>query len=222
MNRKAKRSLERLLPRLEASFAGADGSAWGLFRTRLLANFEHLFDLLLHLYGEQFDFFYHLETILQTAARLWLARPAELKALDAQREADPLWFQSQEMVGGVCYVDLFAGSLAGIRARIPYFQELGLTYLHLMPLFKSPEGDNDGGYAVIDYRQITDLTETMHMARCHYLPSTSPSCPLLWHSHRYPYHRDSCIPAPLSAPGPAHPVQLPGLPRTVSPKAMLQ
>lgn len=31
------------------------------------------------------------------------------------------------------YIDLYAGNLQGIRDRIPYFQEIGLTYLHLMP-----------------------------------------------------------------------------------------
>jgi amylosucrase len=165
MNREAKRSLERLLPRLEASFAGADAPAWKLFQGRVEANFENLFDLLLHLYGGQYDFFYHLEAILQTAARMWLDRPAELKDLDAEREADPLWFQSQEALGGVCYVDLFAGNLAGIRAKIPYFQELGLTYLHLMPLFLSPEGDNDGGYAVSSYREVNPSLGTMDELR---------------------------------------------------------
>ena len=58
------------------------------------------------------------------------------------------------MIGGVCYVDLFAGDLTGLRDKIPYFQELGLTYLHLMPLFDAPEGDNDGGYAISDYRSV--------------------------------------------------------------------
>ena len=52
------------------------------------------------------------------------------------------------MLGGVCYVDRYAGSLDGVRRQIPYFRELGLTYLHLMPLFASPEGNSDGGYAV--------------------------------------------------------------------------
>jgi amylosucrase len=83
-----------------------------------------------------------------------LARPAELRGLDAARELEPEWFQFQDMLGGVCYVDLFAGDLDGIRARIPYFVELGLTYLHLMPLFKAPEGENDGGYAVSSYREV--------------------------------------------------------------------
>ncbi len=106
-------------PGCRASFAGAEAGLWEPFQARLEANFENLFDLLLHLYGQQYDFFYHLETILQTAARMWLARPAELKALDARREADPRWFQSHEMMGGVCYVDLFAGDLEGIQRQDP-------------------------------------------------------------------------------------------------------
>jgi amylosucrase len=162
MNRKAKLSLERILPRLKTRFAEADPSDWKPFLTRLEVNFEALFDLLLHLYGGQYDFFYHLESILETAARMWLTRPAELKALDVEREADPLWFQSQEMLGGVCYVDLFADDLAGIRARIPYFKELRLTYLHLMPLFLSPTEENDGGYAVSSYRQVDPTLGTMN------------------------------------------------------------
>jgi glycosidase len=132
-----------------------------LFTARLQANFARLFHLLLPLYGGQYDFFYHLETLLYTLADAWISRPTELKALDARREADPAWFQSNRMLGGVCYVDLYAGTLNGIREKIPYFQELGLTYLHLMPLFKAPEGENDGGYAVSSYREVDKRLGTM-------------------------------------------------------------
>jgi amylosucrase len=149
------RSLARLLPRLEAQFAAELASPeWAAFRARLESHFPALFKLLLQLYGDQYDFFYHLETILATAATMWLARPASLKALDARRESQPDWFQDQTMLGGVCYVDLYAGNLAGIRQRLPYFKELGLTYLHLMPLFARPAGENDGGYAVSSYREV--------------------------------------------------------------------
>jgi glycosidase len=158
---KAKLSMERLLPRLQARFSKADPQDWATFQTRLEANFETLFDILLHLYGKEYDFFYHLETILETAARMWLARPEALKALDKEREANPSWFRSQKMLGGVCYVDLFAGDLIGIRKKIPYFKELGLTYLHLMPLFLSPEEENDGGYAVSSYRQVAPELGTL-------------------------------------------------------------
>jgi amylosucrase len=151
------RSLARLKPRLEerfADYAASNPHEWQDFLTRLDFNFQPLFKLLLSLYGSQYDFFYHLEDLLHRLARSWIARPEDLKQLDAQREADPLWFQSNEMLGGVCYVDLFAGDLSGLREKIPYFKELGLTYLHLMPLFKVPEGENDGGYAVSSYREV--------------------------------------------------------------------
>jgi amylosucrase len=154
VGRQAQRSLDRLLPRLAAGFPGADPADWEMFQERLAAHFPGLFGILLQLYGAHYDFFYHLERILETAAAMWLARPADLKALDAEREADRAWFQSEKMLGGVCYVDLFAGNLAGIRAKTPYFKELGLTYLHLMPLFACPAGENDGGYAVSSYQEV--------------------------------------------------------------------
>lgn len=162
IDQQAHLSLARLMPRLEQQFADAMGAeAWATFRQRLDQHFPRLFSLLVRLYGTQYDFFYHLEAILATAAQGWLARPAELRALDAEREAKPDWFQSNKMVGGVCYVDLFAGNLAGVRAKIPYFKELGLTYLHLMPLFQAPEGNSDGGYAVSSYRDVNPALGTM-------------------------------------------------------------
>jgi amylosucrase len=161
LERQAALSLGRLLPRLRAQLDAAAPADLGAFETRLAANFPMVFELLLRLYGDRYDFFYHLERILAAAAESWLARPAELKRLDVAREADPCWFQSQRMLGGVCYVDLFAGNLAGIRARIPYFRELGLTYLHLMPLFACPAGENDGGYAVSSYREVNPALGSM-------------------------------------------------------------
>lgn len=162
LQRQTQLSLERLLPRLDQEFAAyAATPAWSTFRRRLQDYFPQLFAHLLSLYGDQYDFFYQLERILAMAAQSWLDRPDELKALDETRELQPSWFQSEKMLGGVCYVDLFAGDLKRLRTQIPYFQELGLTYLHLMPLFSAPEGDNDGGYAVSDYRTVDARLGTM-------------------------------------------------------------
>jgi amylosucrase len=161
LERQAALSLGRLLPRLQTQLSAAAQADRDAFERRLAANFPALFELLLHLYGDRYDFFYHLEWILAAAAESWLARPPALKRLDAAREAHPCWFQSQQMLGGVCYVDLFAGSLRGIRDRIPYFRELGLTYLHLMPLFACPAGENDGGYAVSSYREVNPALGSM-------------------------------------------------------------
>jgi amylosucrase len=155
-------SLGRLWPRLDAALgARAAPEQWHAFEARLRREWERLFGLLVDLYGGHYDFFYHLEMLLLEAGRSWLARPGWLKQLDARREADPEWFQSQRMVGGVLYVDLFSGSLAKLRDRLPYFTELGLTYLHLMPLFDAPEGNSDGGYAVSSYRRVSPSLGTI-------------------------------------------------------------
>lgn len=131
------------------------------FVDRVATHFGTLHGLFLELYGDRDDGSEQLAAVIAEAAASWRARPVELKARDAQRDADPTWFESERMLGGVCYVDRYAGGLAGIREQIPYFQELGLTYLHLMPLFESPEGNSDGGYAVSSYRRVNPALGTM-------------------------------------------------------------
>src|SRR6266702_492192 len=157
VQRQAALSLERLWPRLEITFrdvANAVPADWRAFEMRLRQEWERLFGLLLGLYGGHYDFFYHLEELLGTAARSWFARPTWLKQLDARREADPAWFQSPQMVGGMCYVVHIAGTLNALRKPLPYFKKPGLTYLHPMPLFESPEKNSKGGYAISTYRRV--------------------------------------------------------------------
>ena len=112
------------------------------------------FERFVQLYGQHYDCFYHLEQAILLAARMSATRPAALIALDTEREAEPDWFQSERMMGAVAYVDRFAEDLAGLRAKTPYLRELGLTYLHLMPLYAVPEPFNDGGYAVKSFREV--------------------------------------------------------------------
>ncbi len=131
------------------------------FLTRFDAQFPRLHELFARLYGGRADGQEQLALLAAEASSAWNARPLELKVRDEQRLADPEWFASERALGGVCYVDRFAGNLAGIRDQIPYFRELGLSYLHLMPLFDAPEGDNDGGYAVSSYRRVNPSLGTM-------------------------------------------------------------
>ncbi len=163
LQHEAQISLKRLLPRIRPHFSSASDEA--LFTQRMQAYFPVLFERLMALYGQRYDFFYHLEQILVTAVEAFTERPPAFRARDTLRESEPYWFKSHEMVGGVCYVDHFAGSLNGVRERIPYFLELGITYLHLMPLFDSPDNDNDGGYAISDYRQVAPQLGTMQELR---------------------------------------------------------
>jgi amylosucrase len=155
-------TLERLMPRLEVRFGQILSTpGWEAYSDRLQRHFPDLFSALYQLYGHHYDFFYHLETIFVTATEAWLNRDDTLKALDASRSADPNWFQSQRMVGAMCYVDLFSDDLSGLREHISYLSEMGITYLHLMPMFKSPDGDDDGGYAISSYRDLDPAIGTM-------------------------------------------------------------
>lgn len=142
--------LARIRERLPAASVAADAD----FDARLTANFPTLHALFGRLYGERDDALDALAGVVTDAAASWTERPADLKTDDARREQDTGWYLSNRMLGGVCYVDRYAGDLAGVRARIPEFVELGLTYLHLMPLFAVPEGNSDGGYAVTSYRSV--------------------------------------------------------------------
>ncbi len=81
-------------------------------------------------------------------------RPQGLKRLDEARLLRPDWLQQEDALGYVAYTDRFAGTLKGIKAHLPYLKELGVSYLHLMPLLLPREGENDGGYAVADFRAV--------------------------------------------------------------------
>ncbi len=132
-----------------------------LFRIRYELYMPDVLRPLAKLYSDRPDFFAHLENLLGIVARAYAGRPEELRLLDLRRASQPDWFQQPGMIGYVCYVDRFAKNLAGIRDKIPYLKELGVTYLHLMPLLQPRPGPNDGGYAVMDYRQVNPAYGTM-------------------------------------------------------------
>jgi amylosucrase len=123
-----------------------------------LARLEHLsFDIaepLEQVYGGVADTTGFVAELVLDALEAATERPAALRLLDRRREIDPAWFQRSRMVGYVCYADRFAGSLPGVRRHLDYLTELGVTYLHLMPLLRPRDGENDGGYAVEDYDAV--------------------------------------------------------------------
>ncbi len=125
-----------------------------VFLARLEAHFPALISKLHDLYGEQYDFFLHLQNLVGVLANAFAGRKRKWKNLDEKRLANPAWYRSEKMLGMAVYVDLFAGDLKKLQQKIPYLKSLGINYLHLMPLYKAPEGDSDGGYAVSDYRKV--------------------------------------------------------------------
>ncbi len=121
---------------------------------RLAAAEPTLRRLLAGLYGERADFDSWYGALLASLGTLYAARPAALQALDTQRAAQPDWFLSQQMLGYCTYVNNFGGTLNGVREQIPYLQELGVHYLHLLPFLRARAGENDGGFAVTSFDDV--------------------------------------------------------------------
>ena len=127
------------------------------FRERYVLYEAELKSLFMEIYRDNaaFDSF---RAMLYSA---WCERPAELRALDEARLQDPAWYKNRDMLGMQMYVSAFAGTLQGVRSKLPYVQDCGVNYLHLMPLLESPKGKSDGGYAVSDFRKVQPELGTM-------------------------------------------------------------
>ncbi len=130
-----------------------------MYKTQLEENMAALTERLYELYGQRWDFYDILARLEKTMKKAASQRTGYLKEADesaiSQRKAGKgFWFQKQSTVGMMLYVDLFAGNLKGLIEKIPYLRELGINYVHLMPLFACPEKENDGGYAISSYREV--------------------------------------------------------------------
>ncbi|WP_316678198.1 amylosucrase [uncultured Tolumonas sp.] len=136
---------------LSKKHAGKDLSE---FLVRLGAQFGEVFAKFSRLYGDRADFTNRFSELVLALAEMHLAREPELRDLDRQREEDKDWIMSPNWVATMLYVDRFSKNLKGFMQKIDYLEELGVNYVHLMPLLKMPQEANDGGYAVSDYRTV--------------------------------------------------------------------
>lgn len=85
------------------------------------------------------------------------SRSEALKAMDA----DPTWVYQPNLIGMTLYIDLFATDFLGLISKTDYLIELGVTFVHLMPLLKPRPGESDGGYAVMDYTDVNPELGTL-------------------------------------------------------------
>ncbi len=154
MNSQAEQCYRQLQRRINPYLSPLSQKDQDVLQSRIENEFPVIFDHLSTLYGHRFDFFYHLEEIFKTAIDAYNNRSDELKKLDQLRLNEPNWHQSEHIIGAVAYADLFAGNIKGLNKRIPYLKKLKINYFHLMPFFDCPDGENDGGYAVSDYRTV--------------------------------------------------------------------
>lgn len=119
---------------------------------------KSLYDYYRELYGDNELTNYRWNQLQQIIAAAKAQRPSEMKRADKEG-CD--WYLSENMVGMMLYVDRFSKDLFEFEKRINYLSELGITYVHFMPLLKSREGNNDGGYAVSDYLEVEERLGTM-------------------------------------------------------------
>jgi amylosucrase len=155
--RRAADTLRQMLPTLTVEAERRLGRAEAVaFLARLETNLVDVYEPLERVYGQ--DLLERMVMLTLTAAG---QRPEKLRELDRKREIDRNWYQRARMVGYVCYADRFSGSLRAIKDKLDYLDELGVTYLHLMPLLRPRPGENDGGYAVMDYRSVDPRLGTM-------------------------------------------------------------
>ena len=124
------------------------------FYTRLGANFYAIHSLFHMLYGDRADFKEQMVSLVETLAMRYMERSPALRKSDLAREKDYNWFLSQKWVGMALYCDRFADDLKGLRAKLPYLQELGVNMVHIMPILDCPPESSDGGYAVRDYHKV--------------------------------------------------------------------
>jgi len=144
--------------------------------TTITHDFEKLFNerfqqrlgKLSSLYNQVYAF--HLENketfeeLLEIITGAFSSRPVLMKERDVQKlQTEPEhWFLSNGITGMSLYVDRFCGSLSGLQQKLSYFERLGINFLHLMPVFESPTGESDGGYAVSDFRKVDERFGTLN------------------------------------------------------------
>lgn len=128
------------------------------YRIRMEENVEALRKTYSSLYGDRSS---HFEDLLRMIHLAFDNRKQGLKIQDLQRLEDTGWSVSEQVVGMSLYVDLFSGELDSFKEKLPYLQELGINYIHFMPVLKTRAGKNDGGFAVSSFTEINPQLGTM-------------------------------------------------------------
>lgn len=131
------------------------------FYLRLGKYFDVLFEKFECLYSERTDFENKLNELISALAKMYIERDVNLKELDRVREENPDWYMDPKWIATMLYVDRYSKDLKGFKNKIDYLDSFGINYVHLMPLLKMPKTENDGGYAVSDYRTIDEKFGSM-------------------------------------------------------------
>ncbi|MFM1794755.1 MAG: Amylosucrase, partial [Bacteroidota bacterium] len=127
-----------------------------LFYARLMSEIDTIAHLYREIYGQHPNGMQSFEALIITMAKAFQQRDADLKKRDEEKADKGKWFLSNELMGMSLYVDRFCGNLQALPNKLDYLEKLGVNFLHLMPIFESPAGESDGGYAVSNFRKVDE------------------------------------------------------------------
>ena len=163
-------ALHRILA-MEITSSPENADQERLFDLRLNTNLSLIQHLFFQLYPEE-QYSTAFKSLRQLLPKLFKQRPEHLRSLDLKRTFQGNWYQSEQMVGMQLYVDRYSKNIKGLNKKLPYIRDLGVNFLHLMPITTRPQGPNDGGYAVNSYssvdrkygtkKDLLELINTMH------------------------------------------------------------
>ncbi len=139
-----------------------------IFESRLKRHHDELRWLYMELYDNSSMF----AELCDHMKLFYEKRNNELKKSDQKREQDHGWYQQNDMLGMMFYIDNFAGNMKGVEAKLDYLEECKVNYVHLMPFLDTPPDRSDGGYAVSDFRKVQKKLGSMKdldslTAACH-------------------------------------------------------
>ncbi len=139
------------------------GEPQALFNERLHSSREEITRLYHSIYAFHPESRERLAELLDTIQAAFTNRSPELKERDLFKLASEQdrWFLSNRLCGMSLYVDRFCDNLQALTSKLDYLEKLGINLIHLMPLFESPEEASDGGYAVSDFRSLSQRFGTL-------------------------------------------------------------
>ena len=149
--------INSLLQKRKLAIASKDN----LFYSRFMANASAINALYNELYAGIENADEGFEKLVHVITDAYVSRPPAMKERDVAKLEQGFWFLSNEITGMSLYVDRFCGDLKTLAAKLDYFKKLGVNFLHLMPIFESPAGESDGGYAVSNFRKVDERFGTL-------------------------------------------------------------
>ncbi len=134
--------------------------------------FSHHFDELKWLYMELYDNSSMFAELCDNLHRFYEERNRDLKTQDLEREKNPEWYKTNEMLGMMFYIDNFAGNMKGVESKLDYIEKSNVSDIHVRPFMDTVEGRDDVGYPVADFRKVQEKLGSMEdledlTAACH-------------------------------------------------------